>query len=76
MEAVKLPFERRAYQVAEDEFDTHEMSFDEKLLAVWGALDSLAKSRVEQAQEIESLRLRVRQLEAIVERLPTQSLGE
>lgn len=62
--------------MADESRDTHEMSFDEKLQAVWQAINSNSELIAEQAQEIESLRLRVKHLEVVIERLPTQPFDE
>lgn len=60
--------------MAEDERDTHPMSFDEKLRAVWVAINSLSELMQKQAEENQILRLRVQKLEAFVEGLPTQPI--
>jgi hypothetical protein len=54
--------------------DTNPMTFDERLQAVWRALERVSEESAKQAQEINSLRLRVKRLEELVERMPTTPL--
>jgi hypothetical protein len=53
--------------------DTGELSFENQLQEVWDALNRLSELTARQAREIESLKGRVKKLEA--ERLPTQPLN-
>lgn len=53
--------------------DTGELSFENQLQEVWDALNRLSELTARQAREIESLKERVKKLEA--ERLPTQPLN-
>ena len=62
--------------MADESYDTHEMSFDEKLQVVWQAINSQSELIAQQTQVIETLRQRISQLEAIIKRLPTQPLDE
>lgn len=60
--------------MADEQVPTQPMSFEDHLRAVWQALEQVSELAAKQAREIEALRLQVKRLEEIIERLPTQPL--